>query len=367
MSPTHLFPRREFLKTTAAALAGSTFARAAAAPVKIGEGNWTYTLDASWGRLPEGMDFGLGCGVVADGRGRIVVTSRSANPCVAIFDKSGTLIETWSNNFAEKVGFTTEQVKQTAHGIYWSKEGADEFFYFTENVAKEDPKLGRRVYKTDLSGRILYTIGNVASADVTRQKFDWTSPTDVAVAPNGDIYVVDGYGSQRVSRFDKSWKHLKTIGAKTDPKDKGAKAPNDTFFTCHGIWVDTRRSEPEIYIADRSNARLQVFTPALDYKRTISGDAVRNPCCFYQHAGHLYVPDLAAMVTIWNDKDECVAKLGDGRGLAGGGAKAARDMDTMHGGKFFAPHALTVDDEGSIYVVEWVGWGRVRKFRHTPA
>ena len=42
----------------------------------------------------------------------------------------------------------------------------------------------------------------------------WASapPTDVAVAPNGDTYVVDGYGSQRVFRFDRQFKLLKTIG-----------------------------------------------------------------------------------------------------------------------------------------------------------
>jgi sugar lactone lactonase YvrE len=367
MTSDYLFPhrqtRRDFLKMGAATLAATTFARAqAAAPITIGEGKWTYTLDTAWGKLPDGMDFGLGCGVVVDGRGRIVVTSRSTNPCVAIYDKTGTLLETWGSDFAEKVGFTTEQVKQTAHCIYWSKEGADEFFYFTENVAKEDAKLGKRVYKTDLHGKILYTIGNVASEDATHQKFDWTNPTDVAVAPNGDIYVVDGYGSQKVSHFDKNWKHIKTIGTKTDPKDKGPQAPNDTFNTCHGIWVDTRKSTLEIYIADRANGRLQVFTPELEYVRTLSGDAVRNPCCFYQHDGHLYVPDLAAMVTIWNDKDECVAKLGDGKGI-----KASPDTTAANPGKFFAPHALTVDSEGSLYVVEWVGWGRVRKFRHTPA
>jgi hypothetical protein len=41
-------------------------------------------------------------------------------------------------------------------------------------------------------------------------------------------------------------------------------------------------------------------------------------------------------------------------------------LDQPNANAFFAPHALTVDNEGSIYVVEWVGWGRVRKFRHTP-
>ena len=378
MNSDYLFParlhRRDFLKMSAATLAASALAVRAenAAPVKIGEGHWTYTLDPAWGKLPDGMDFGLGCGVVVDGKGRIVVTSRSKSPCVAIYDKAGTLLETWSHDFADKVGYaTTDEVAGSAHCIYWSKEGDTEYFYFTENVAggKDGaPKYGARVYKTDLNGKILYTIGNVPGEDSTHQKFDWTNPTDVAVAPNGDIYVVDGYGSQRVSRFDKNWKHIKTIGVKTDPKDKGPNAPNDTFNTCHGIWADTRntKSTLEIYIADRANSRLQVFTPELEYKRTLSGDAVRNPCCFYQHEGHLYVPDLGSLVTIWDDKDNCVAKLGDGR-PALAGKKASKELDQPHADAFFAPHALTVDSEGSIYVVEWVGWGRVRKFRHTPA
>src|SRR5215212_6936560 len=110
----YLFPcrlnRRDFLRIgalSATALAARPLAVCAAdaAPVKIGTGKWTYTLDPAWGALPESMKYGLGCGVVVDGKGRIVVTSRSNNPCVAIFDKSGKLLETWSNDFAEKVGY----------------------------------------------------------------------------------------------------------------------------------------------------------------------------------------------------------------------------------------------------------------------
>jgi hypothetical protein len=368
----YLFPhrlnRRDFLRIgvlSATALAAAPLARAEDRPVKIGSGKWTYTLDPSWGTLPEGMKYGLGCGIVVDGKQRIIVTSRSNHPCVAIFDKSGKLLETWSNEFAEKVGYPSpDEVAATAHCIYWSKEGNDEFFYFTENVAggknadgTPRPKIGARVYKTDLKGKILYTIGNVEAEDATHQKFDWTNPTDVAVAPNGDIYVVDGYGTQRVSHFDRNWKHLKTFGGKGKT--------NDTFNTCHGIWVDTRKSTPEIYIADRANGRLQVYDLELNYKRTIDGEFVRNPCCFYQHEGHLYVPDLASMVTIFDADDKQVAVLGDGKAVLAGG-KAKQEIDAPNPDKFFAPHALTVDSEGSIYVVEWVPWGRVRKFRHTP-
>jgi hypothetical protein len=92
------------------------------------------------------MSYGFGCGIVVDGQDRVYVTSRSTNPCVAVFDKKGNLLETWANDFAEKVSLTTTQVKDTAHCLYWSKEPGGEFFYWTENVAngKDGAKIGKR-------------------------------------------------------------------------------------------------------------------------------------------------------------------------------------------------------------------------------
>src|SRR5688572_28330931 len=160
MNSDYLFPvrlgRRDFLKmsaASAAALGCPSFARAQNPPVKIGEGKWTYTLDESWGQLPEGMSWGFGCGIVVDSKDRVYVTSRSTNPCVAVFGADGKLEETWSKDFGN--GYNPEQVKATAHCIYWSKEADAEFLYFTENVAKDaagQPTLGKRVYKTDLKG-----------------------------------------------------------------------------------------------------------------------------------------------------------------------------------------------------------------------
>ncbi|MDX1961676.1 MAG: hypothetical protein SFX18_00900 [Pirellulales bacterium] len=324
-------------------------------PAKLGSGEWTFTLDPTWGKLPEGMSFGFGCGIVADAADRIYVTTRSTSPCVAIFDREGKLLETWSKDFGDHIGYDTQQIKDTAHCLYWSKEGNEEFLYFTENVAggNGSPRIGARVYKTDLHGKVLYTIGNVEQENSTAQKFDWSNPTDVAIAPNGDIYVVDGYGSQRVSRFDKNFKHLKTIG--------GPGKEHGQFSTCHGVWVSTLGKEPEVYIADRANGRYEVFDLDLKYKRTVSGDFVRNPCCFYQHGGHLYIPDLASMVTIITPDDKPAAVLGDGKG------QQAELFQHGLADKFQAPHALTVDSQGSLYVLEWVPYGRVRKFRHTPA
>ena len=358
----YLFPcrltRRDFLRAAGAAgLAVATIGVSSAAedrkaPVKIGSGKYTYTLDEGWGKLPDGMRYGFGCALVVDSQDRVFVTSRSANPCVAIFDKNGTLLETWGKQFAEGVGFRPEQVAATAHGLYWSREGKDEFLYWTENVSggKKDPRIGARVYKTDLHGKVLYTIGNVAKESSTAQKFDFTNPTDVAVAPNGDIYVVDGYGSQLLHRFDKNFRLIKTIGGRGKEHGK--------FNTCHGVWVRTLGKEPELYIADRANNRLEVFSLDLQYRRSVPG--VRQPCCFYQHDGLIFVPELGARVTILDADDKVVALLGDGQGV-----KAAEIA--KHPDKFATPHALTVASNGDLYVIEWLPYGRPRKFKHTPA
>jgi DNA-binding beta-propeller fold protein YncE len=357
MTDRYLFPhRREFLRSATLGCATAVSAVAAIgaseSSARIGSGRWTYTLDDTWGTLPTGMKYGFGCAVVLDGRERVYVTSRSTSPCVAVFDRDGKLLETWENDFTSKVGFDTKQYADTAHGLYWSKEPDGEFFYWTENKStnKSGPKFGSRVYKTDLKGKVLYTLGPDVKLTSDSAPFDFVSPTDVAVAPNGDVYVVDGYGSQLVHRFDKNFKLVRTIGGKGKEHGK--------FNTCHGVWVSTLKSEPEVYIADRANNRIEVYSLDLDYKRTLPD--FRLPCCFYQHDGHLYVPELGARLSIIDADDRVVAQFGDGKGI---------DPKKIgeHADKFAHPHALTVDGRGAIYVVEWLDYGRPRKFKHTPA
>jgi hypothetical protein len=359
----YLFPnrltRRDFLKSaataaTALALPLATTSAEEGKPARIGTGKHTYEAVPTWGQLPAGMKYGFGCGIIVDSKDRVFVTSRSTSPCVAIFDRDGKLLETWSTDFADNVGYTLDQVQKTAHCLYWSKEGNDEFIYWTENT--NDPKtrqFGGRVYKTDLKGKVLYTIGNVEKTGSTAQKFDWTNPTDVAVSANGDIYVVDGYGSQRVTRFDRNFKEIRTFGSRTEKSAVGPNAPHGTFNTCHGVWINTLRKEPEVYIADRHNDRIEVYSLELEYKRTISGN-VRTPCCFYQHEGRLFVPELAARVSIFDADDQLVAHLGDGKDKADN--KTNPEL-------FAAPHAMCIDSRGDMYVVEWVDFGRPRKFK----
>lgn len=76
-----------------------------------------------------------------------------------------------------------------------------------------------------------------------------------------------------------------------------------------------------------------------------------------EYKGQLFIPDLASRVTVLDTDDHVAAQLGDGKGAPDNATNPAL---------FAAPHALCVDSHGDFYVVEWVGTGRPRKFKHTP-
>ncbi len=99
---------------------------------------------------------------------------------------------------------------------------------------------GNAVYKTDDQGRVML-----------RLRAQFNLPTDVAVAPNGDIYVSDGYGGARVARFSSTGKYLGEFGRRgTGPGE---------FGMPHNVVVD---AQSRVYVSDRDNRRVQVFDAA---------------------------------------------------------------------------------------------------------
>src|SRR5579862_4911841 len=102
------------------------------------------------------------------------------------------------------------------------------------------------VRKFSLDGKVLMTIGtpNEAGADQTHLN----QPNDVAVAANGDIYVSDGYGNDRVIVFDKHGRYVRAWG-------KLGTGPGE-FSQPHSLVLD---SHGRVYVADRNNVRIQVF------------------------------------------------------------------------------------------------------------
>jgi sugar lactone lactonase YvrE len=313
------------------------------APV-LGSGEHTYEALHDWGQLPADTKYGNTHGVCEDSQGRIYVhhtvnaTSESSDSMV-VFDPNGKFIKSWGKEF-----------KGGAHGLHIQKEGSTEYLYLCDTKRAI-------VVKTTLNGEEVFTIGYPTESEQYKPGADGKqvkySPTNLAIAPNGDIYVGDGYGSSYVNQYDKNGKYIRTFGGKG--KDAGQ-------LDCpHGIIVDKRSGTPTLLVADRGNNRLQRFS--LDGKHIEFISGTNRPCYFsFYKNGDTVIPDLGARVTLMNSKNEVITHLGDdSQSNWMETRKLSRESFTP--GKFVCPHGACFDHAGNIYVVEWVEVGRVTKLR----
>ena len=311
----------------------------------LGEGEHRYEATHDWGELPANIKYGNTHGVVEDSQGRIYVhhtvnAASESHDTMVVFDSKGKFIKSWGKDF-----------KGGAHGLHIAKEGKNEFLYLCDTKRA-------LVVKTTLAGEEVFTIGYPEMAEAykpdasgAKKKY---SPTNIALAPNGDIYVGDGYGSSYINQYDKSGKYIRTFG--------GLGSAAGQVSCPHGLFVDTRGAQPVLTVADRTNKRLQHFT--LDGKHIAFGEGVSSPCHFHAHKGKVVIPDLDSRVTLLDEKNKVLAHLGDsGMDVKTARALRTKTRDAFEPGKFICPHGACFDHAGNIYVVEWVEVGRVTKLR----
>src|SRR6185295_13052405 len=108
---------------------------------------------------------------------------------------------------------------------------------------------GHTVMKLDQNGKVLMTLGTPGVPGTDETHFN--APSDVLVAPNGDVFVADGHGDKtngRIVKFDSSGKFLKAWG-------KPGSGPGE-FDEPHGLAMD---SQGRLFVADRANNRIQIF------------------------------------------------------------------------------------------------------------
>ena len=300
----------------------------------LGSGDHQYEWVEGWGQLPAGVQYGYTHGVCVDSQGRIFIHNQSKDAMI-VFDPDGKFIKSWGPEFAGG-----------AHGLQLSKEGNEEFLYLAD-IAR------RKVVKTTLDGEVVWTLEYPKESGVypNPEKF---VPTNVAIAPNGDFYVADGYGSSYIHQYNSKAEYIRTWGG--DGTELGKlKCP-------HGIAVDTRDGDPKVLVADRANVRLQWFS--LDGKfLSVVNQELRHPCHFDQRDGELLIPDLHGRVTIFDKNNQLVVHLGDNEGVNKTPGYPNLTHEQRQSGKFISPHSACWDHEGNIYVVEWINDGRVSKLR----
>ena len=269
-------------------------------------------------------------GVAVDGAGHIYV-STEADHGVVKFAADGA--------FEKSFGEATKNL----HSLAVVKEGEKEVLVAAAVSAQKVLKLG-------LDGEVLLTIPN---ADTGEVKGGFKGVTGVTVGPKGNFYVVCGYGSNLVHKFDPQGKLLKSAGG----RGKG----DGQFVTCHGITLDERGDEPLLLICDRENWRLVHFDLELNFKGVHAKD-LRRPCAVSIRGDHAAVAELAGRVTILGKRGALVAFLGDqpDRSLW---AKKPVPEEKLVDGLFTAPHGLSWDAEGNLIVQDWNVTGRVTKLK----
>ena len=302
--------------------------------MQIGTGTHRYEWMSNWAKLPEGKAFGYTHGVVVDSDQNVHIFNQSPD-ALCTFDREGKFIRSWGNEFAKG-----------AHGLYLSKEGDTDFLFLCDYELQ-------KVQKRSLDGKLILDIPIPPRPDIYRDPKTY-KPTDTCVAPNGDIYLFDGYGQPFVHRHDKSGKYLQSIGGLGSEPGK---------LNCpHAGNVDLRHGEAELYVADRGNNRIQVFTLDGRHKRFVTNDQQR-PCNFAWYKDEVYIPDLDARLTILDKNDKLIAHLG-----ANPEAPKTEGWPNIQAklqeGNFNSPHQCRVNPfTGDVFVVEWISTGRVTKLR----
>jgi DNA-binding beta-propeller fold protein YncE len=267
-------------------LAAGVLGSATAAQSTLGSLFERYDVKANFAGLA-GPGWGASTtSIAADGKGQVIVMVRAV-PYVRVFTTDGKLVRTWGD----------AGLFNLAHSVHVAPDGS---------IWATDPQ-AHVVHKFSAEGALLMTLGKKGTPgdDASRDAFN--EPNGVGFAPNGDVYVSDGYVNSRVVHFTAAGKFVRIIG--------GAKgtAPGQLQVP-HGVAIDP---QGRIIVADSANKRLSVFDKDARFVKTIAAPSRGGVVAAAD--GTIYTSDVnAGVVTvIRNDQIVDVIKV-DGRphGLA---------------------------------------------------
>jgi DNA-binding beta-propeller fold protein YncE len=197
----------------------------------------TYELIRDFLKLPAGQTFGLVSRVATDSQDRVYVFQRK-DPPVVVFDRDGKYLNAWG----------TGEVADP-HGL----KIIDDVVYTTDrsdSVAKSFSLDGKVQLSLGTKGVHSDTGCTGAPWLAERAAGPFNHPTEMIAHPNGDIYVTDGYRNARVHRFTGDGKLKTSWGTPGHAESQ--------FHLPHSIAFD---SDGKLYVADRANRRIQIFTP----------------------------------------------------------------------------------------------------------
>jgi DNA-binding beta-propeller fold protein YncE len=331
--------------------------------MQISAGDLEFEWMGDWAELPSVESVARGWahhGAAFSTEGQIV-TFHPTESLVVILTPEGKLVRSFEVPVIE------------AHGLTLATHGYMQSIWLADNGRKRDPDhdyeympeppVGK-VVRVSMSGEVELELDTPAKPAYESGLY---SPTcaiafDDRCGGNGDIWVADGYGENLVHRYNAAGDFLSSIDG-----TEGA----GRFDCPHSLWINTRPGTPELLVADRANGRVQVFDMEGGYIRTFGADYFDRPTVFANYGENVLVGELNARVAVVGPDDELVGYLGDNTPVSEepawpnepGENDVPRRTSRLVQGLFNSPHGITSDDDGNIYVTEWLIGGRYTKLR----
>ena len=271
----------------------------------VGTGKHTYELLRDFPKMPRGESLGVVSRVATDSQDRVYVFQRK-DPPVVIFDRDGNYLGCWG------IGAVKE-----AHGM----KIVDDLVYTTDRPDSV-------AVSFTLDGKPLLVLGKRGvHSDTGCETSPWLAlraagpfnhPTEMMPHPNGDIYVTDGYRNCRVHRFTSDGRLVKSWG--TPGRAEGQ------FHLPHSLAIDP---DGKLYVADRANKRIQIFSPDGDFIGMWTGMGGPNDITRGKD-GTFYIAeqedgDKPATICIRDAKGKALARL-ESRHIHGVGVDSRGDI-----------------------------------------
>ena len=320
----------------------------------IGEGDYQYEVSHDHFKLPSDFHWQTTHNVAVDRQNNVYIIHEGEeklkdHPAIFVFDSEGVYIKSFGQEF-----------QGGGHGLEVHQEGSAEFLYVTTSNGN------RRFAKLTTDGETIWVkhapmeTGLYRENDDTVNSYVWGvrdcyKPTNTAFLDDGGFLVADGYGAFVIHRHDREGNYVSTIGKAG--REKGQ------FRLPHGLWVDDRKEEKRIVVTDRSNNRVQFLDIEGNHLKTLKDFLLPANADIYQNI--LMIPELHARITLLDEDDNIIARLGDDaeyRKAVMANKRAMRNQpETWQDGRFIHPHDACFDKEGNILVAEWVSTGRISK------
>ena len=303
--------------------------------VRMGSGEMTFQTVPGWGLGKDGKSI-LGSthgSVVIDNTGNIFTSSKKG---VTVFSPSGTVIRSyWSEDLSD------------IHDMEIRQENEEEYIYGARDANGE----GIKFRASD--GEIILRYRFPENSGLTTEKF---SPTAITVAPNGDVYLSDGYGSNIIFIYDKEGNYKSHFGK----KGNGLKE----FNTAHGMTIDTRYDPVRLLICDRNHnpkGRLVHYDLEGNFiEEVITG--LGMPTSVAIQGDYVSVPDLYGRLIILDKNNTIISVLGYNSDLKKGISFDIKQESWIEG-VFSGTHGSFWDNKGNLYVQDWNVSGRIMKLR----